>query len=178
MRTRERQLLRAMPDILNYRTIFYIGISQVREEMFNLFVKKNYETTIMEAWQPNVEALRPRFPKIIQGDIRDLNALKLLPRFDIVMWWHGPEHVEERELPEILTWLHAKAKRYVIVACPWGVYKQGEVKGNPYEKHLSFLYPEFFQNLNWKTSVIGERDVRGSNLIAWKRNYEKTHLCS
>jgi len=170
MTGREQQLLRSLPDILNYKSIFYIGASQRRVEMIGLFEEKGYDITIMEAWKPNVDALRERFPKIFQGDVRDIDRLKMLPRFDIIMWWHGPEHAPIEELPKILTWLEMKALKIIVVANPWGIYKQGEIDGNPYEVHRASVYAKFYTDLGWRTNVLGKKDTRGSNLLAWKRH--------
>lgn len=163
---RENQLLKAIPDILDYKSILYIGINQIREEMLHLFKERDYDITILEAWKPNVDALKSKYPNIIWGDIRDLEKIKLLPQFDIVIWWHGPEHVKKKELPKILICLRMKAHLYAIIACPWGIYEQDSAFGNPHEEHLSYLYPEFFKKLGWQTNTIGKEDVKGSNLLA------------
>ena len=165
---RENQLLKAIPDVLDYKSMLYIGINQVREEMLHLFKERDYDITILEAWKSNVDALKSKYPNIIWADVRDLDKIKFLPRFDIVMWWHGPEHIKERELPKILIELRMKALLYIIIACPWGIYEQGNCS-NPYEEHLAYLYPEFFKELGWQTDTIGKEDVKGSNLLAWKR---------
>ena len=139
----------------------------LRIQMLRLFEEKHYEVQIMEIWKPNVDGLRARFPNIIQGDICDLD----IPESDIVMWWHGPEHVKKEELPHILTALQKKARKYVVIGSPWGVrINHHLVFENPHDLHLSTLYPSFFENLGWKTSVLGEKDKMGSNLIAWWKN--------
>ena len=135
----------------------------LRIQMLRLFEEKHYDVQIMEIWEQNVDGLRSRFPNIIQGDIRDLK----IPKADVVMWWHGPEHVEKKELPNILTALQKQANHHAVISCPWGTHEQGTSYGNPHENHISTLYPNFFENLGWKTSVIGEKDVKGNNLIAW-----------
>lgn len=166
---REQQLLDAIPNILDFDSLLYIGAQPISEvslriQMLRLFEAENYEVQIMEIWEPFVEGLRSRFPNIIQGDIRDLN----IPEADVVMWWHGPEHVKKEELPIILSTLYKNARKCAVVSSPWGIHKQGEFCGNPYEEHLCTLYPSFFENLGWETSVIGQKDVRGNNLLAWR----------
>jgi len=166
---RARQAFAAVPDLLDYKTLLYIGASKARVEMLSYFIKKNYEITIMEAWTENVLYYRQnsRF-NIIQADVRNVNKL-LLGNFDVVMWWHGPEHVEKDLLPDIFSELFKHTKKVLMLACPWGRYIQQAVRGNPYEVHRSHLYPEFFKELGFKTSTLGRRDRRGSNLIAWRR---------
>ncbi len=167
---RARQAFAAVPDLLDYETLLYIGASIARNEMLSYFVKKDYEVTIMEAWTENVLYYRqdPRF-NIIQADVRNVNKIPLAS-FDVVMWWHGPEHVEKELLPNIFNELFKHTKKILMLACPWGWYVQQAVKGNPYEVHRSHLYPEFFKELGFKTSTLGKKDRRGSNLIAWRKH--------
>jgi len=166
---RARQAFAAVPDLLDYKTLLYIGASKARVEMLSYFIKKNYEITIMEAWTENVLYYRQnsRF-NIIQADVRNVNKIPL-GNFDVIMWWHGPEHVEKELLPDIFNELFKHTKKVLILACPWGLYIQQAVRGNPYEVHRSHLYPEFFKELGFKTSTLGRRDRRGLNLIAWRR---------
>jgi len=165
-KVRREQLLKAVPDIQSYKSILYIGANVVRQETLDLF--RSEQITILEVWPPNVADLLELGYKVIQGDVRELAKMDI-GKFDVVIWWHGPEHVEKESLPSILKAIKKIARCVAVVACPWGKYKQSEVRGNPYERHLSCLYPKFFEKLGWKTSVIGEKDVIGSNLLAWIR---------
>ena len=165
-KAREKQLLEAIPEITNFKTVLYIGANKVRAQMLNLFKKEN--VIILEVWPQNAEDMRQEGYNVIEADVRDLPSLDI-GKFDAVIWWHGPEHVEEKKLPAILKAMEQKAKKAAIVACPWGRYEQGAVRGNPYEIHRSHLYPEFFIKLGWSVSTIGKKDRRGSNLLAWKR---------
>jgi len=164
---KERQLLAHVPDVMNYKSLLYIGASACRQETLGLFIKRGYDYTILEIWRPNVEWLRKRFKNVIEGDVRDINGFNL-GNFDIICWWHGPEHLKEDELVPMLDKLENMTKKILITACPWGIYEQGAAEGNPHEIHYSYLYPEFFEKLGWKTSAMGRVDVKGSNLLAWK----------
>ena len=166
-RNKERQMLRCIPDVLNYESLLYIGASDKRQQMLELFIRNNYAYAILEIWQPNVKYLESRFKDVIEGDIRNIDKLGLGP-FDIVMWWHGPEHVRENEIAPIFDKLKLITKRILIIACPWGIYEQDAVDGNPYEEHLSCLYPEFFERLGWQVDAIGEKDTLNNNLLAWQ----------
>ena len=86
------------------------------------------------------------------------------------MWWHGPEHIREDEIAPTFDKLKLITKKILIIACPWGIYEQNVIEGNPYEKHLSYLYPEFFENLGWQVDVIGKKDTQNNNLLAWQSN--------
>ena len=164
------QFFKAIPDALKYKSILYIGASKRRAEMLSYFIKNNFQITIIEAWTENIYFLKRNYPRIgiIQADIRNVAKIPL-GYFDIIMWWHGPEHVEKEALPGIFEVLDNHARKALVLACPWGRYDQEAVDGNPFERHRSRLYPKFFEKLGFKTSTIGTKDKRGSNLLAWKK---------
>lgn len=89
-------------------------------------------------------------------------------KWDVVMWIHGPEHIEKSELADTLRNIESYTRYLVVLGCPWGVYKQGKSYGNPYEVHRAYLYPEDFLKLRYKVESIGAKDTPGSNLTAWK----------
>lgn len=174
MTDRENQLLETIPEALNYKSLLYIGARPERQEMLNLFLEKNYTVTILEVFKPNYDKLielnkeRKLFDYIEWGDVRDIPVL-FVDNADVVMWWHGPEHIELYELEKTLEIVESKAEKITILGCPNGVYFQNEVYGNPYEIHKSFLYPKNFERLGYQTKVIGEPDVMGGNILSWKK---------
>lgn len=182
-RDRHLQLEENIPDVWNYKTLLYIGAKVVEKSkarwggmmMLPKFAEVGYFIDILEAWPNNVlklQALNAEkrvFKHIIKGDIRNIDMLIRKTKYDIVMWYHGPEHVQENEVIPILQKLEEHANKMVIIACPWGIYKKGKVGGNAYEAHTSHLYPELFESIKWETDTIGPKDVPGSNILAWKR---------
>lgn len=167
---RLRQLRKCIPDIFAYRTLLYIGANIKRLEMVMKFIKAGYVIHFLEIWPTNAIRLKRNFVNVIEGDVRSIEKLELEEKYDVVMWWHGPEHVKKEEIAPTLEKLIEKAEKIVIIACPYGKYEQGKIRGNPYERHLSTLNSMFFRMLGWKTNVV-ER-VAGksnSNLLAWHR---------
>lgn len=168
--TRQQQLLKAVPTILRHKTLLYVGASQRRQHLLPLFVKNGYHITILEAWHRNAVYVAKHVAgvnAVICGDVRNAERM-LRDRFDVTMWWHGPEHIPAQDLPPTLAALEALAKKLVVLASPWGRYDQDAVDGNPYERHLSSIYPDTLEELGYKTSTLGSIDVRGSNLLAWR----------
>jgi len=39
---------------------------------------------------------------------------------------------------------------------------------NPFEKHVSAIYPTDFEGSDFNVSTIGSPDFPGSNILAWK----------
>ena len=168
---REKQLLRCIPTILNYKTLLYIGAKKRMIQMLQLFVDTSYAIDIIEIWSANVTKLKDLngIRRIIQGDVRNITQMEL-PCYDVVMWWHGPEHVYEKELYDVLRNLETLATKLVVVASPWGESKQGGKRGNLSERHVTSLYSMTFKDLGWNTDMIGNignKDRTVSNLLAW-----------
>ena len=170
---REKQLLRCIPTILDYKSLLYIGARKGLTQMLNLFIDASYTIDILEIWPDNAERLKSLegIREIVVGDVR--NALKMnLEPYDVVMWWHGPEHVYEKELESVLNSLKSLANKFVVAACPWGINRQGKRGRNIHEEHVLSLYPEMFKEFGWKTDVIGNVDNKDgmiSNLLAWSK---------
>ncbi|MFH0765960.1 MAG: hypothetical protein V2A61_06040, partial [Calditrichota bacterium] len=167
---RYEQLYRALPDIWNHKSILYVGAHEGRIQFGEPIREHELEIDVLEIWKPNVEHLResvPWFNQVIEGDIREIGK-SVSHKYDIVFWWHGPEHISKEELFLTLQQIEQFANHYVVLGCPWGTYDQGEEYGNPYEVHRNALYERDFQRYGYHTSTIGRRDVPGSNLLAWK----------
>ncbi|MBT7790612.1 MAG: glycosyltransferase, partial [Calditrichaeota bacterium] len=164
------QLYRSIPDIWKCKSILYVGAHEGRIHFGDPIKANGLEIDVMEIWGPNVKHLRESvnwFNSVIQGDIREIDNL-ISRKYDIIFWWHGPEHIEKSDLFTTLKKIEEYAERYVVLGCPWGNYEQGEEYGNPFEVHTSSFYEQDFKRSGYQTSTIGTKDVRGSNLLAWK----------
>jgi len=147
-------------------TCLYIGASVARFQMGDRLMKAGYKLTIVEPWTANANHYRGKGLLVVQDDIR--NAVKYLAPHDVVMWWQGPEHVPDYDLKWLVGELELLARRYIIFAYPYGEYPQGAHGGNPYEEHVSVLYPDSFPG--YKSAWIGGTgEGPGSCVIAWRR---------
>lgn len=167
---RENSILKTDKDLLNYKSILYIGARNVGNKIggnhIDLF--RHMDITILEVYEPNVKELRKFFDSVIHGDIRDF--VNSGNTYDIVMWLHGPEHLEENELRSVLVDIKKLANKIVILGCPYGFNRQGALYGNEYEVHKSTLYPEFFHTFGYHTESILYRnriERLGTNITAW-----------
>jgi len=174
MRARKRKLQVAkIPNVYAYETLLYIGASPSRFELIDEFFYAKYKIDVLEIFEPNVKALEIMnrrwkiFNKIMLGDVRKVEEI-LQHRYDVIVFWHGPEHLDLLDFVPTMKKLEDFAKRLLICGCPWGDYPQGPVKGNVHEKHVSSLYQMDFQRIGFKTSTL-RQPGRGSNLLAWKK---------
>jgi len=175
-RARKKQIAE-IPNVYDYRTLLYIGASPNRFELIDEFFYVGYEIDVLEIFEPNVKALKiinrrwKIFNEIICGDVRNVERI-LKHCYDVIVFWHGPEHLLKHDLAPTILKLEDFAHHLLICGCPWGDYPQGAVKGNQHEKHLSSLFPADFQSLGFNVSTIRKHPGRGSNLLAWKENDE------
>ena len=91
-----------------------------------------------------------------------------LGRFDVVFFWHGPEHLQQHQISPTLEKLERVCNHLVVCGMPFGFYEQGPEYGNPFETHQSHIYPPFLEGLGYKTETLGNRDQMGANITAWK----------
>jgi hypothetical protein len=164
---RQESLMKLAPDVFNHKTVLYIGASERRSDYLSEFKNKGYEISVLEAFKSNVDYLKkiPWIKEVIHGDVRKFKSEK---KYDVVFWWHGPEHIEERDLVSVLERLEALCKKIIVLGCPFGKYEQEEIGGNPYEKHLSHLDGILFEELGYGVGYIGRKDQEGSNITAVK----------
>jgi hypothetical protein len=157
-------LLLAIPNILQNlnKSMLYIGASTNRAHWLEEFTQI-YQTDVLEIWQPNLEFITKNYKcNTILGDVRTTQ----LKFYDIIFWWHGPEHIHKNELPTTLNNLENKTN-LIVLACPKGSYPQDTIYGNPYEEHLWNIEPEDLNNLGYSTSIIVRKPIPDA-LLAWK----------
>ena len=83
-----------------------------------------------------------------EWDITNIKNLQC-PNYDIILWLHGPEHISWDAFLDCRSDIENKANYAVLYQAPIGMYEQGALYGNPYETHVSTLYPEMFENIGY-----------------------------
>lgn len=154
----------------NPGTLLYIGARSDAHSWLDELSLSGNLITVLEIWPANVIGLigHPAIVDLVQGDVRFASELLNEGKFDYVFYWHGPEHLKLDDIAETLTMLEGMCNRLIALACPYGVYLQGEHQGNTYETHQSTLYPEFFLGLGYEVRTDGKPDEAGSEVVAWK----------
>lgn len=94
----------------------------------------------VEVWEPYVDrfGLRALYDTLLVADIRD-HAGALAPlsqrRFDLAIVGDVLEHIEVAEATALFRWLAGFCAQ-LLLSIPIKHYPQGEVDGNPYERHV------------------------------------------
>ena len=160
---------RVIPNIKQLKGhMLYIGGAPGKVQLVNYF-KPNFSIVLLEADRSNLEGIATEnvFDECYLGDVRNIGQMDL-GHFDLVVWWHGPEHVY---LHEMIFTLHAlyNISDHILLGCPYGYYPQDAWGGNIYERHLAHYTPEDFNIMGFWTGTIGR--FEGGNdscLIAWR----------
>lgn len=161
-----------VPDVFSYESVLYIGASPGRQILAKEFRDHGAHLDLVEVWPPNLEALSKThtaiFDNFILGDVRRLGEV-IKKEYDVVCWWHGPEHVTKEEFESTVQSLRQYVKHLVVIACPYGNYPQGMKDGNLFETHYLALTPEDFHRLGWYAISFGVKDDPWSWVMAWYR---------
>ena len=166
---RRSSLLRMVPDLFEKkRSVLYVGARDGRMDFGRDLMEAGASLVVLEIHRPNVEYLDtvPGLSAVIHGDVR---TAELDSSFDLVFWWHGPEHVRIDELSGTLMRLESITNELVVLGCPWGRYEQRAEYGNPHEVHLSHLAHRTLEELGYEVECLGKEGTPGSNLTAVKR---------
>jgi hypothetical protein len=177
---REASVRKNVPDFLEYKTVLYVGVRPGRMQLLDLFLEAGYEADVVEIWPRNYAYIqelqndrfrgkeKALFKNIYCQDIKAFAAIEKGP-YDVVVWWHGPEHMPKADLPAVLENLFRMTEQVLILGCPWGATAQGALGGNPSEAHVSCFTTNYFEALGFKTSTLGRENKGGSNILSWKR---------
>tara|TARA_R100000951_G_scaffold105093_1_gene98672 strand:+ start:157 stop:696 length:540 start_codon:yes stop_codon:yes gene_type:complete len=121
--------------------------------------------SIIEVFEPNVQdAITKGCPKdrIYNLSITDVDKL---PAADLLMFWHGPEHLLKEDFLSILPKLEEKYQK-LIFGMPLGEEPQGKAYGNPHECHISAWESQEWRDLGYE--VIEVYDQRYPHITTYK----------
>lgn len=155
-------------------TVLYVGATPWRFQMGQELAEARYKIFLLEAFKPYARHYQdhPWLHSVTCMDVREVaRAVSgVVGVYDVVVWWHGPEHVGKHELQGILEDLEQVARKAVVLASPWGVNVQGWTDNNPYEWHRSYLDVKDFADLDYETATLGAKSDPSTwcQILAWK----------
>ena len=131
------------------RTVLNIGMRHSSNlDVYHWCTENRVLHCTVEIHKPNCEfILENRLGFLIAGDIVEVS--KKLPKFDAVVWLHGPEHLPLDHLMDVLGRLHATAIKGVIVQMPQHPETTPYLHGNPWERHLSHPGKSFWDGYGY-----------------------------
>ena len=159
-KARLAQLERCVPDIWDYKNVFYIGAGSYRHHFFDTMKEHKLVVDVVEVDKESCYWLRENqswLNRVMCDDVRDVQIKK---RYDVTLWSHGVETIPKKTGKFIIGKCEQWTKSIVVFMVPYG---DAGGTGN-----ISVWYPEDFQELGYKTDTIGNKDERNSNLLAYK----------
>lgn len=146
------------------KRLLYIGANRLRAFHALTLWGAGYEMALVEAYAPNAEFWQNSglFGRVYAADVRKID---LPPAYDVVFWWHGPEHIARGELAGVLARLERLAP-LVILGCPNGEYAQDEAYGNPFERHLWSVQVRDLEALGYTVQIYR---AATAELLAWRQ---------
>lgn len=167
---REQTVCDILRPLEGCRTMLNVGMRDPEDERHRWWLKiceaNEIEPAVIEACLVNAKACRKFVDRVYVADICDWRFAG--GEYDIVLWWHGPEHVEKFRALSAIAQLWRGVSKALILGCPQGYSPQGVVNGNPYERHRSEWQPEEFeQNFDMHTTVVDDGQL-APHITAWK----------
>jgi hypothetical protein len=161
-------LLRLIPDFHEHKRVLNIGASGKQHFMIPEMLEAGQHVSVVEIYEPYVLQLRKKFPQVAvyHANVLDIATLRL-PKFDLIFWWHGPEH--HPAVAPVLCLLYTMEPHLLVVSTPNGRYPQAAIDGNPRQEHRHSFEPGYWKRLGfeeWSSGIPG--DMRG-NIVAWRR---------
>ena len=152
------------------KTLLYVGASIQRQNLLPELVAALWIIDIIEIFPANVEFLRAYPSKgietIYEGDVRDAPFPR--PSYDAAVWWHGPEHIPEDDVPGALARLEQVA-HLVVLGGPLEdpPYAENSAPhGNPHERHCWSITVPFLKDLGYTVQCVQRPITTG--FVAWK----------
>ena len=168
------QTLYDIPGLWNGqdRTCLYVGANFMRQHYLKDLYHDCYDITVLEGFERNVEYLKIIYPGRNYPRMRFRHGLIqhaiLAPHYNLVFWWHGPEHLPAKELRPALIRLESVAS-LVVLGCPYGILEQGSEYGNDLEVHRQHIMPDLLEDYGYTCRTVGRPNSLSSHITAWKR---------
>lgn len=123
------------------RTCLNIGAWPKRYQIVKELKKAGWTVDLLEIWKEYCDFFVPKnlFAHIYNINVVDIDLLDT-QQWDMVLWWHGPEHIEKVEFETVLPKLLDRAKQFLVLAAPYN----GEVD-NP-EEHAETITSKWANN--------------------------------
>lgn len=172
--TREKIVKEMFKNIKDIKRILYIGAFPGRYQLINLFrtMYKNVKIELLEVWAPNYEHFKTNnvFDEVHLGSAVNVKEQFKGEEFDLVVWWHGPEHVKKPLSIKTIGNIETLSK-YSLMGVPFGKRAQkATADGNLDEEHVSWFIPADFSRMGYtNVKTHGGLHKPSSGIVAYKK---------
>lgn len=187
------QVLDYIPYFFNVSDVLYIGATfdqflfqkpyenakRIFDEKTMHFMAAKAKVDVLEIDKQRALEVKkhhgPWLRKVIIGDVTDFNNIHGLRKtYDVIVWAYGPSVIPIDKVWPTLYNLELTGA-VIVILVPWGNYRYPEgVEVSPLDKNVTEFRPIDFLKRGYAVHCMGDKDTRGSNLLAWK-NIARTH---
>ncbi len=89
--------------------------------------------------------------RVLRGDVTAF-ARSTNEKFDLIIWWHGPEHVEQDQLAPTLKGLESMCSGAIVIGCPDGDTPYEDPEGD--DRHRCAITESLLHDLGYQTRLI------------------------
>lgn len=172
---RVQQIEEVLPALLHPEaeglTCLYVGATPWRFQLGEELHDAGYEITLLEVDKDNAYFYREH-PWLAGGVIwADVRQLPVGRTWDVIVWWHGPEHISPDDLEPTLRTLETATRQLVVLAVPWGENLQPVVEANVHQEHKAHYQPGDLERLGYQTVTCGSQGDLSTwpHILAWKK---------
>jgi hypothetical protein len=155
------------------RSVCLVGWREFRDgDTLSVLIQRKIPVIhVVDAWSQNVAHLmrwlgtdHPNVYPLVR-DVREYLQEPQPTPLDVLIWQHGPEHLEKKEARALLS--QAQQVLWgILLEVPDGPYPQGPIFGNPHEIHRSTWYFHDLRDLGF----VSVGSPEGDHLISiWQR---------
>lgn len=168
---REATVCKILAALDGCESLLNIGMRRPEDPRNHWWLKicqaNDIQAHVLEIFEPNCRQLREHGLKhVVCGDVRDIRQHYSEP-FDVILWWHGPEHLEKAEALKAIEQLRPLARQALVLGCPLGDAPQAALYGNPHEEHRSSWQEEDFSQLGMQTEIVRDEQPQ-PHITAWR----------
>ena len=143
----------------NSKEMVFLSFGEREPDIKTLQANSLYTIKIVEGFKPNVDRLQSLYPTldVTLSTISDFVKSEefLNNTYEIIWWYHGPEHLEKEESLFLLKQMQKRCK-LLLTSMPHGYYEQGAYMNNNLEIHRSSFYIKDFETFGDKAFVFWE----------------------
>jgi len=126
--------------------------------------------TYLELFDGYISKFSNREYKIVKGDVKKIDEYFEKNKFDIVCWFHGPEHIKQKEMPQTFSKIKGLVSKGLVSICPFGsYYADAGTEENVYELHLQpdMVVSDFDSVVGLDFFSVGEKDTADAVIIGY-----------
>ena len=176
---RQMQLETYIPMIWRHLNFLYVGANleefSFRQGLTMAYDFFNAQIEIVEIDEDRAKAVLAKYPWVSHAMIIDIGQgglSRARKSYECSLWVNGPGLLPTtKEIDTALHSLQLITSGMLVIMNPWGRvrYRNGEDEIlHKHDVYRTPLLPDFFLQRGFAVHLIGQKDTKGGNILAWK----------